>query len=141
VFATDGSVAKLHLALEALTEKLDMGGVELSGQRFGSLTDFSIWLTVNSDPHGTAPDYGLFVDAIGFLHALSQGTVAVVTILGQEHATNKAGYHNDMSARVSTSYKTAYSDVLGVSTSGGSKFGDALKKYADWHDTSVRGGC
>jgi len=44
-----------------------------------------------------------------------------VTILGQEHAINKAGYHNNMSARVSTSYKTAYPDVFGVSTSGGSK--------------------
>jgi hypothetical protein len=57
-----------------------MGGVELGGQRFGSLTDFSNWLTV-SDPHGTAPDYGLFVDATGFLHALSRGTVAMATIL------------------------------------------------------------
>ena len=140
VFATDGLVAKLRLALEALEEKLDMGGVELGWQRFGSLTDFSNWLTVNSDPHGTAPDYRLFVDATGFLHALSRGTVAMATILGQEHAINKAGYHNKMSARVSASYKTAYPDVFGVSTGGGSKFGDALKTYADWHDTSVRGG-
>jgi len=140
VFATDRSLAKLRLALTALEEKLDMGGVELGGQRFGSLTDFTNWLTVNSDPLGVAPDYGLFVDATGVLHALSRGTVAMATILGQEHAINKAGYHNEMSVRVSTSYKTAYPYVFGVSLGGGSKLGDALKTYADWHDTSVRGG-
>jgi hypothetical protein len=64
----------------------------------------------------------------------------MANILGQEHAINKAGYHNEMSARVSTSYKTAYPDVFGVSTSGGSKFDHALKTYSDWHDTSVCGG-